>query len=161
MDVKQNLKEKHSRAVQYKQLRVSPVDQPVPIKTLLTPVCPWAAGAAPLYHFGLPFLWTASEFEPLDCWSSSPRWRPCAGSAETHSQELMQLIMLLTINNATQHCARSAKKRKKRTHTQSILVVVLGYLSWVGIGCRLAGQTQWVRLGHRVVAVSPQQRVRM
>lgn len=128
------------------------------MKMLRTPVCLWAAGASPLYHFGLLFLWTVSEFEPWGCWSSSPQWRPCAGSAETHRQELMQPSLLLTINTATPQRARSAKKFfKKSTH----VVFVQGYLYWVGIGCSLAGQAHWVRLGHRVVAVCPQQRVRM
>lgn len=123
-------KEKNRPTVQYKQLRVSPVDQPVPIKMLLTPVCPWAAGAAPLYHFGLLFLWTVSEFESSGCWSSSPRLRPCAGSAEAHRQELMPLTMLLTINNATQQCARSAKK-KLSTHKASLsLSWVIPVLGW-------------------------------
>lgn len=53
------------------------------------------------------------------------------------------------------------KVSKKKRHTRRILVFVQGYLSWVGIGCSLAGQAQWVRLGHGVIAVSPQQRVRM
>lgn len=115
--------------LQYSPSDPRAVDQPVLIKMPLTPACPWAAGAAPLYRFGLLFLWTVSEFEPWGCWSSSPQWRPGAGSAETHRQELMQLLMLFTINNATQQCARSEKKKKKTEHTQSILV--LSWVTWV------------------------------
>lgn len=58
----------------------------------------------------------------------------------------------------TAACKVSKKnKLKKGTH----VVFVLSYLHWVGIGCSLAGQAHWVGLGHGVVAVRPQQRVRM
>lgn len=61
----------------------------------------------------------------------------------------------------TAACKVSKKKKKKKAHTTHPCICPGGYLSWVGIGCSLAGQAQWVSLGHGVIAVSPQQRVRM
>lgn len=114
--MKDETSEKNPALVHHAQS--DPVEERVPVRTFLTPVYLWAAGATPLYHFDLLFPWTESEFEPGGCWSSSPRWRPCAGSAETHRRELMQPILLLSINKATQQQrASSAKKPKTKRYT--------------------------------------------
>lgn len=100
-------------------------------KMPLTPVCPSAAGAAPPYHFGLLFLGTETEYEPWGCWSSSRRWRPCAGSAGAHGQELRQLIMLLTINNQQSSVQGQQKKKAHTKHPCSCPGLPVLDLDWL------------------------------